>query len=96
MTNAVTSILCDNTIKLAKEKGYNKIVLAGGVACNTHLRAKMEEMTKKNNMEVLYPLPVLCTDNAAMIASMGYYLYKENKFADLNLNAVPYIDIENS
>lgn len=95
-TNAITSILCNNTIKLAKEKGYKKIVLAGGVACNSHLRAKFDEECKNNDMNVLYPLPVLCTDNAAMIASMGYYLYKENKFADLNLNAVPYIDIENS
>ena len=95
-TNAIVSILCDNTMEIAKQKGYNKIVLAGGVACNTHLRSKFEEEGKKRKIEVLYPSPVLCTDNAAMIASMGYYLYKENMFADLNLNAVPYIDIENS
>ncbi|MBR4892584.1 MAG: tRNA (adenosine(37)-N6)-threonylcarbamoyltransferase complex transferase subunit TsaD [Clostridia bacterium] len=95
-TNAIVSILCENTFKLAKEKGYDKIVLAGGVACNTHLRTIFEETANKENMNILYPLPVLCTDNAAMIASMGYYLYKEKKFADLNLNAVPYIDIENS
>jgi len=95
-TEAVVSILTENTIKLAIEKGYDKIVLAGGVACNTHLRKSFEDMCKKHNLNVLYPLPVLCTDNAAMIASMGYYLYKEGDFADLNLNAVPYIDIENS
>lgn len=95
-TEAVISILTDNTLKLAKEKNYDKIVLAGGVACNTHLRNRFENECKKNNMDVLYPLPVLCTDNAAMIASMGYYLYNEGNFADLNLNAVPCIDIENS
>ena len=93
-TNAVVSVLTENTLKVAKEKGYKKIVLAGGVACNTHLRNSFKDECEKNGFEVFYPLPVLCTDNAAMIASMGYYLYKENNFADLNLNAVPYIDIE--
>lgn len=95
-TNAVTSILTENTIKVAKEKGYKKIVLAGGVACNSHLRNSFKEECDKNGFDIYYPLPVLCTDNAAMIASMGYYLYKEKDFADLNLNAVPYIDIENN
>ena len=95
-TNAITSILCENTLKLATKYGYDKIVLAGGVACNTHLRNKFLKEGKKNNIDVLYPLPVLCTDNAAMIASMGYYLYKDGQVADINLNAVPYIDIENS
>lgn len=95
-TEAVTSILCDNTLKLAKEKGYKQIVLAGGVACNSHLRNKFDLECKKLGIDIRYPEPIYCTDNAAMIASMGYYLYNESCFADLNLNAVPYIDIENS
>lgn len=95
-TEAVISILCENTIKVAKEKGYKKIVVAGGVACNTHLRERFKNMCEKENLEFYFPEPVLCTDNAAMIASMGYYLYKEKHFANINLNAVPYVDIENS
>ncbi len=95
-TDAVVSILTENTIKVAKERGYDSIVLAGGVACNSHLRQSFDIACKENNMTVKYPEPILCTDNAAMIASMGYYLYKDDQLADLNLNAIPYIDIENN
>lgn len=93
-TNSVVSILTENTVKVAMEKGYKKIVIAGGVACNTHLRKSFDNECNKHGIEVFYPEPVLCTDNAAMIASMGYYLYKENNLSDIYLNAVPYVDID--
>ncbi len=92
-TSAVIEILVRNTKKAADNKFYNKIALAGGVACNTHLRALLKE--KCSDKELYFPDPVLCTDNGAMIASMGYYRYikgmKNN--IKLSLNAVPYIDI---
>ncbi len=92
-TEAVTGILVRNTIKAANNRFHNKIVLAGGVACNTHLRALFKEKAK--DKEIYFPEPVLCTDNGAMIASMGYYRYikgMKNEM-ELNLNAVPYINI---
>lgn len=62
-----------------KELGYDKIVLAGGVSANALLRQKMDEEAKKIGAMVYYPELKLCTDNAAMIASAGYYNYINNK-----------------
>ena len=62
-----------------KEFGYNKIVLAGGVSANEMLRLKMDEEAKKIGANVFYPPISLCTDNAAMIASAGYYNFINNK-----------------
>ena len=86
---AVTDVLCEHTITAAKEKGSKTITIAGGVASNTRLREKMSEMAAKEGIDVLYPPPVLCTDNAAMIACAGYFAYKNGERADLTLNAVP-------
>ncbi len=93
-TRAVVDILTENTVKTAIQKGYDKIVLAGGVACNSFLRSAMQEEASKKGIAVYFPEPILCTDNAAMIASMGYYLLENGETCGLDLNAVPYINIE--
>ena len=67
------------TVHAVKEFGYDKIVLAGGVSANGLLRAKMDKEAKKAGAKVFYPELKLCTDNAAMIASAGYYNYINNK-----------------
>ncbi len=86
---AVTDVLCEHTIEGALSVGAKTVALAGGVAANTALRAKMTEMCGKHGISVIYPPPVLCTDNAAMIASCGYFEFEKGNFADLSLNAVP-------
>lgn len=93
-TRAVVDILVENTIKTALEKNYRTIALAGGVACNSFLRDTMKQAGEQKGITVCYPEPVFCTDNAAMIASMGYYLLKSGETCGLDLNAVPYISIE--
>ena len=85
---AVTDVLVSHTIDAAQRKRLNKIVIAGGVASNSALRDKMEKTAKKCGIDVLYPPPVLCTDNAVMIAAAGYYEYISGKRADMRLNAV--------
>ena len=85
---AVTDVLVSHTIDAAQRKRLNKIVIAGGVASNSALRDKMEKTAKKCGIDVLYPPPVLCTDNAVMIAAAGYYEYVSGKRADMRLNAV--------
>ena len=85
---AVTDVLVSHTIEAAQRKHLNKIVIAGGVASNSALRDKMEKTAKKCGIDVLYPPPVLCTDNAVMIAAAGYYEYVSGKRADMRLNAV--------
>ena len=85
----VTEVLLDNVLKAAKEIGINKIALAGGVSANSYIRGKFMELEKTHGFKVYYPEPILCTDNAAMIASAGYYNYINGKRSDLYLNAIP-------
>lgn len=90
---AVIDVLVDHTISAAKENKIDRICLAGGVASNSLLRETMSRRAKENGMISLYPPPVLCTDNAAMIASAGYYSFIAGEFADYTLNAIPYLGI---
>lgn len=92
--DAVTDVLCEHTIEAALRKGRKLIALAGGVASNSALREKMTREAKKHGIDVIYPPPVLCTDNAAMIACAGYYGYLKNDFADMTLNAVASLPLE--
>ena len=86
--NAVTDVLCEHTIAAAKMKNMNTITIAGGVAANSALREKMTVLAQKEGIRVLYPEPVLCTDNAVMIACAGYYGYIKGETAGMDLNAV--------
>ena len=70
------------------------IAMAGGVAANSDLRNKMIVLCREKGIDVLYPSPVLCTDNAAMIACEGYYLYLDGSRATLDLNAAASLSIE--
>lgn len=91
---AVTDALCTHTIEAAKRRNRKTIALAGGVASNSALRREMTEQAGKHGISVIYPPPVLCTDNAAMIACAGYYGYLEKNFADMTLNAVAALPLE--
>ena len=89
----VAEVLVKNSMQALKQTGLQKIALAGGVSANSYIRAefkKLEEM----GIEVYYPELKLCTDNAAMIASAGYYNYINGKTSDLTLNAVPNLKID--
>ncbi len=88
----VTEELIENTLKAAKKLKINKIALAGGVSSNSYIRKEFLNLQDKG-YKIYYPEPVLCTDNAAMIASSGYYQYLQGKTADLSLNAVPNLKI---
>ncbi len=70
-----------------KATGHKTVVLAGGVAANSHLRAGLLEMCRKKNITLCIPSLKLCSDNAAMIAMQAYYEYMDGSRADTSLNA---------
>lgn len=83
---SVTEVLVRKTLKLAKERNINNIIVAGGVSANKGLKERFMEEGKGYNISI--PSIRLCTDNAAMIAVAGYYQYqKDHKLDDLSLNA---------
>ena len=84
---SVVNILTDRFMLAARDTGYNKLVLAGGVSANSLLRRRMSEICAKNGCELYYPELKLCGDNAMMIAAQGYYEYLAGSTADLSLNA---------
>lgn len=85
---AVTDLLVSHTMEAAKDYDAKKIVLAGGVSANTRLRRIMEENCECKGIELYKPELKYCGDNAAMIASQGYYEFLAGKRADLSLNAI--------
>ena len=86
-----TEMLVDNVKKaFDNNPEIDKIVLAGGVSANSYIR---NEFAKLSNKKIYYPELKLCTDNAAMIASAGYYNYINGRTADLKLNAIPNLKI---
>ena len=92
---AVTDVLCEHTIEAAIKNNIKTITIAGGVASNSELRQKMTALAKEKGIDVLYPSPILCTDNAAMVACAGYYSMQDGEICqDLSLNAIPSLSIE--
>ncbi|MFA5577537.1 MAG: tRNA (adenosine(37)-N6)-threonylcarbamoyltransferase complex transferase subunit TsaD [Tissierellaceae bacterium] len=86
---AVLDVLVEKSFRLARERKMDKIVLAGGVAANQGLRDMMEKRGLEEGIRIFYPSRMLCTDNAAMIASAAYYNYGEGNIDDLQLAVVP-------
>jgi len=85
---AAVDILVEKTIKAAKNKKVRWIALAGGVSANSRLRQDLENRAKEEGLEISIPPLNLCTDNAAMIGSAGYYLIKKIKKSNLDIEAV--------
>ena len=86
-----TKTVCDSVIKKLeiayRRYHFDKFVLAGGVAANSHLREAISDFLKKKNAEFLPPPAKLCGDNGAMIAAQGYYVYSAGITAGYDLNA---------
>ena len=85
----VVNIISKKTIKAIKEHNIKQLIVAGGVAANSGLRNKLQELCDNNDIELLIPPIEYCTDNATMIGCAAYYALENGKIADLTLNAKP-------
>ncbi|MBU1260812.1 MAG: tRNA (adenosine(37)-N6)-threonylcarbamoyltransferase complex transferase subunit TsaD [Planctomycetes bacterium] len=84
---AVIDVLVRKTELAADKIGAETILLGGGVAANSLLRSELEKMAKQTGRKLLVAPKKYCTDNAVMVASLGYYKYKAGLFADMTLEA---------
>ncbi len=82
---SVVTVLVQKTYQAAKKYQVSAIVLSGGVSANLELRCQMKAKATLDGIQVFYPSLPLCTDNAAMIAGLGYYKLQQKKFSRLDL-----------
>lgn len=84
----VVNVLVSKTIRAAQDRGVCSIAMAGGVASNSRLRAYLKDMAEGNGYEVYIPSSELCTDNAAMVATCGYYRLQRGFRSSLDIDAI--------
>ena len=85
---AVVEVLCRKTLRAARAEGLVRVVVAGGVACNSGLRAGMGEMAAAEGLQAVFPSAGLCGDNAAMLGVAGDWYLSHGHQAPLDLNAL--------
>ena len=85
---ATVDVITQKVLRAAEQEQLTRIVVAGGVACNSGLRQTFARLTSGTPIEVFFPSPIYCSDNAAMLAVAGDHYLREGKQASLNLNAV--------
>ena len=84
----VTEVLIENIRKAIEQTGMKSLAIAGGVSANSYIRSEILKL-QSDDLKVYMPDLKLCTDNAAMIGSAGYYNFINGKIDELDLNAVP-------
>lgn len=77
------------TVAAAVERGCSRVLTGGGVACNRALRAMLARACDSRGLELFCPGPELCTDNAAMVASLGFFLYRGGHRSGIDLDVCP-------
>ncbi len=85
--NVVVESLTKKTMRALKEYNVPRLIVAGGVAANRGIRERFTKLCEENNIDLSFPVMKYCTDNAAMIASVGYYLYRAGKISTLKINS---------
>ena len=92
-TKAVSDALVPRAMMAIDELGYDKLVIAGGVAANSRIRADFKKAAEKKGIELFIPPLRLCGDNGAMVGAQGYFEYLAGNIAGSDLNAYATMDI---
>ncbi len=90
---AIVDVLVQRSIAAAHQLKLTRLAVAGGVSANGCLREALARQSREAGLEFLCPPIEFCTDNAAMIASAGYYAWRNGRYDDLNLNATPSLEL---
>lgn len=86
--NSIIDSLISRTIKLAVDSKIQNVIICGGVSANNAIKSALSEALNENNKKLYVPSKNYCTDNAAMIASAGYYEFIDGNVSDMTLNAI--------
>ncbi len=86
---AVVDVLVEETLRAARKERVETVLVAGGVACNRVLRREMTRRAEAAGLRAVFPSPPYCTDNAAMIAGLGFHVLRAGRVASLELDASP-------
>jgi N6-L-threonylcarbamoyladenine synthase len=87
--DSVVDVLSSKTLRAAEEIGARTIVVGGGVAANSVLRKRIEQLAEARGIRVVVPRPGLCTDNAAMIGAAAFWRARAGERAGVDLSAKP-------
>jgi N6-L-threonylcarbamoyladenine synthase len=85
---AMVDVLTRKTLKAAAGEGLSRIVVAGGVACNSGLRKRFAQYADQHDVKVYFPSPSLCGDNAAMLGVPANHYLENGRYSDSRVNAI--------
>lgn len=83
----VVETLTKKTMQALRKYQVKNLIVAGGVAANRGIREKLTQLCKEEDITLSFPDMKYCTDNAAMIAAVGYYLFQKGRTSNLKLNS---------
>ncbi|MCG8608559.1 tRNA (adenosine(37)-N6)-threonylcarbamoyltransferase complex transferase subunit TsaD [bacterium] len=92
---AAIDLLVENSLRALEIHQLQKLALAGGVACNSYLRERLKTETQRSGIRLFFPIPALCTDNAAMIARAGKFYLERDRTSEFDLRPQPSLSLTN-